>query len=231
MIPLDRVDAILIDMNGTFMFGQDRFGPQEDYFATYRAVGGQVLAPVDVQRVVNATVAALGTRYRDRAHFDPFPSVADVLAELPETRGLPPRERNLIEAVIAGHERGHVPGAYAAALHQLSALRPLVLVSNIWSAAPPWRTALANDGLLDLFAAVVFSSEHGCIKPAPRIYAIARDRACVPFDRILFIGDDPIADVAAPRSLGMMTAQVGLVPPPEADMTAPGLPELVARWP
>ena len=153
------------------------------------------------------------------------------MGELPEARGLPSRERGLIEAVIAEHERGHVPEAHAAALRRLSALRPLVLVSNIWSAAAPWRAALARDELLDLFAAAVFSSEQGCIKPAPRVYAIARDAAGVPFDRVLSIGDDPALDVAAPRRLGMMTAQVGSAPSPEADMTASGLPELVARWP
>ena len=39
---LDRFKVILLDMNGTFMFGQDRFGPEEDFAATYRRLGGTV---------------------------------------------------------------------------------------------------------------------------------------------------------------------------------------------
>ena len=37
---LDRFAALLLDMNGTCMFGHDRFGPDQDYVATYRSHGG-----------------------------------------------------------------------------------------------------------------------------------------------------------------------------------------------
>lgn len=40
---LDNFSAILLDMNGTFMFGHDRFGPEEDYYATYCVMGGCAL--------------------------------------------------------------------------------------------------------------------------------------------------------------------------------------------
>jgi len=36
---LDQFPVLLLDMNGTFMFGHDRFGPDEDYYATYRPLG------------------------------------------------------------------------------------------------------------------------------------------------------------------------------------------------
>ena len=34
--PLDRFDVLLRDMNGTFVFGEDRLGPDEDFHSTYR---------------------------------------------------------------------------------------------------------------------------------------------------------------------------------------------------
>ena len=40
---LDQFSVLLLDMNGTFMFGHDRFGPDEDYFATYASLGGRNL--------------------------------------------------------------------------------------------------------------------------------------------------------------------------------------------
>jgi len=35
---LSRFTVVLLDMNGTFMFGGDRFGPEQDFAATYHAL-------------------------------------------------------------------------------------------------------------------------------------------------------------------------------------------------
>jgi hypothetical protein len=40
---LERFSVVLLDMNGTFMLGHDRFGPEQDYFATYQELGGRDL--------------------------------------------------------------------------------------------------------------------------------------------------------------------------------------------
>ncbi len=42
--------AVLLDMNGTFMFQGDRFGTDQDYAATYRTLGGRQLATVWIDR-------------------------------------------------------------------------------------------------------------------------------------------------------------------------------------
>lgn len=49
---LDQFSVLLLDMNGTFMFGHDRFGPDQDYFATYQRVGGRSLDRESVLRIV-----------------------------------------------------------------------------------------------------------------------------------------------------------------------------------
>ena len=46
---LARFTVVLLDMNGTFMFGGDRFGPEQDFAATYHALGGRRLAAQVVQ--------------------------------------------------------------------------------------------------------------------------------------------------------------------------------------
>jgi len=47
---IDEFSAVLLDMNGTFMFGHDRLGPEEDYWETYRALGGSRLGRDQVVR-------------------------------------------------------------------------------------------------------------------------------------------------------------------------------------
>ncbi len=76
---LERYPVVLLDMNGTFMFGQDRFGPGEDFAATYRILGGRALAHGEVERAVRAACDSLASDYQNPAKYDDFPQVADVL--------------------------------------------------------------------------------------------------------------------------------------------------------
>lgn len=62
--------------------------------------------------------------------------------------------------------------------------------------------------LYDRFDPVVFSSDVGYQKPDPRLYATVLERMGLPAREILFIGDDPENDVAAPRRLGMQALHV-----------------------
>ncbi len=77
------------------------------------------------------------------------------------------------------------------------------------------------------------AAELGCAKPDPRAYsALAQSLTLEPAE-ILFVGDEPHADVAGPRSAGMQTVWVnrgGLAWPaelPAADHVIADLRELV----
>jgi FMN hydrolase / 5-amino-6-(5-phospho-D-ribitylamino)uracil phosphatase len=48
----------------------------------------------------------------------------------------------------------------------------------------------------------------GCAKPDPRAYTALADRLTLRPAEILFVGDDPHADVAGPRAVGMQTVWV-----------------------
>lgn len=41
---LNKFKVVLLDMNGTFMFGGDRFSENEDYAETYHHIGDRGLA-------------------------------------------------------------------------------------------------------------------------------------------------------------------------------------------
>ncbi len=198
---LEKFRGLLLDLNGTFMFGQDRFGPAEDYHATYRALGGGGLNADRVRDVVDGVVVEMERRVHDPAHQGDFPHVAELLAE----RGLPAGERLLLEATIASHEVGRVPDDFAAVLKTLARSHRLGVVSNIFSGKERYVAALARVGLDELLSPLVFSSDGRAVKPAPGIFETAIAALGLEAREIVFVGDNPVADVAGARAAGLAT--------------------------
>ncbi len=230
-IDLGQYSVLMLDMNGTFMFGQDRFGSEEDFFSTYSKVGGQQLSANEVAGFISECVALLWAINGDKKRFDDFPTVAEVLRS--ETLGfdLPDSELDLLEQVVALHELGQVPSEMVDTLRHLSKSHDLILVSNIWSKKGIWVDHLRRVGALNLFEETVFSSDHRCIKPGYRIYEIALGLTQVPLRDIVFIGDDPVCDVSTPKALGMATIHVvgtGESNRHDADRVVKRLSDLVA---
>jgi len=71
---LGTVDVVLLDRGETFMFENDRFGPDQDYAATYRKVGGEHLSDEDVQSLVSYMFDSLTQAYDDGHHDDIYPN-------------------------------------------------------------------------------------------------------------------------------------------------------------
>jgi FMN hydrolase / 5-amino-6-(5-phospho-D-ribitylamino)uracil phosphatase len=61
-------------------------------------------------------------------------------------------------------------------------------------------------GLGALFDGHVTAIAAGAAKPDARIFAVLRERAGVPAEEILHVGDDPITDIVGARQAGMQTA-------------------------
>jgi FMN phosphatase YigB (HAD superfamily) len=230
--------VVLLDMNGTFMFGENRLGPDEDFGATYCAIGGRVLRADAVAAAVLACVAHMARLYDDPAHADDFPSVLEVMGELPDTSGLPERERRLLAEVVARHELGRIPEPHAQAVRELARAHRLGLVANIWAPKDPWLAELARAGLADVFAARVFSSNSRSMKPSPRLFHEAL-RGCGvqgprPHPDVVHIGDSLRCDVGGAQAAGLRTIWVnptGATAPasvPQPDAWVPDLCDLVA---
>jgi HAD superfamily hydrolase (TIGR01509 family) len=220
IVPLDSARVLLLDMNSTFMFGEDRFGPAENFAATYRALGGDGLAADRVNRAIRAAFAFLDARYADPACEDDFPSLAEALVAA--APGLPAAELALLEATFARHELGHVPPDYATALRALSATHELRLLTNVWAPKAAWVEELTRVGVLPLFHRAVFSSDTRSVKPSVRLVREALEGAgCEPRE-VLMIGDSVSRDMRAGRRAGLTTVWVA----PDADV-APAQMDLV----
>ncbi len=93
---------------------------------------------------------------------------------------------------------------------------------------------LAVIGLAHHFDVTLSASALGCAKPDPRAYEMLADALTLKPAEILFVGDEPLADVVGPRTAGMQTVWVnraGVVWPdalPAADACITDLDGLTA---
>lgn len=86
----------------------------------------------------------------------------------------------------------------------------LGLVSNTPWGSPDylWEKQVSRFGLTEFFGVRVFSSGIGFRKPDPRIFLAALARLRSGSEETLFVGDNPVKDIAAARRLGMRTAWI-----------------------
>lgn len=200
---IDRYKVILLDMQGTFMFGGDRFSEGEDYASTYRALGGRRLAGAQVCAVVGEVFKLIDADYRDPARQEDFPAVREYVDGVLREFGLPRAEAGVIEEVFAAHEAGRVPETHARALRRLRETHRLGVVSDFWCPGTLCLAEFRRAGVAELFEAVVFSSDHGVNKPSPLIFRKAVERLGVSEAEVLFVGDNLARDVGGAKATGM----------------------------
>jgi putative hydrolase of the HAD superfamily len=87
------------------------------------------------------------------------------------------------------------------ALENLKARFRLATLSN-------GNADLAVIGLAHHFEVSLSAGALGCAKPDPRTYAALADALTLSAAEILFVGDEPHADVVGPRAVGMQTVWV-----------------------
>lgn len=228
-IPLHEFRVLLLDMNSTFMFGEDRFGGSEDFGATYRAVGGRTLRSSEVNRAIRAAFAFLEERYVDPTYEDNFSSLAEAFTAAAGIHA--ESELALLVATFSRHECGVVPPEYAAALRALSATHELRLLTNIWAPKAAWIEELARCEVLPLFRRAVFSSDSRSVKPSLRLVREVLDGISCEARLVLMIGDSIQRDLVAGRRAGLTTAWVAPaaeVPPEAVDLADYHVPSLLA---
>lgn len=202
---LDKFPVLLLDMNGTFMFGADRFGAGADFHATYRSVGGSRLSAAEVTHFIRACYDGMNREYDDPERYDDFPSLTEGL----QRYACPPeRELPLLERVFTLHEVGFVPEWSAALLCRLASTHKLALVTNIWAPKDAWLAEFKRVGIGDVFHHTVFSSDFRCIKPSPRLYHEALRGVGAPAREALFVGDSLRCDLEGAKGVGLATAWI-----------------------
>lgn len=222
---LDQFKVILLDMNSTFMFGEDRFDDSEDFFATYQRLGGLRLGAATVNSAIQKCYRGMSEDYQNPSKIDDFPSLAEGFRQY---AAIDERDLPLLEAVFAQHELGHIPGEYAACLRRLRASHKLGLVSNIWANKASWLAEFKRAGIDDLWHAMIFSSDAQSMKPSHRLIREAVGKFDVPLSEIVFVGDSLRADIVPAKSYGLATVWIDPVAKahPLADRVVSSLLEL-----
>lgn len=201
---MDPFSVLLLDMNGVFMFGEDRFGLEQDFHPTYRGLGGTRLGAREVNKAIRSCHEGMAGEYESPQHVDDFPSVREALRRY---AGADDADLDDLEATFAFHERGSVPPAHADFIRRLSRTHQLGLVSNIWAPKQPWLEELERVGILDAFRVLIFSSDFRSIKPSPVLFRKALEAFPVG-SAVLFVGDSLRCDMIPARNLGLATAWI-----------------------
>ncbi len=105
----------------------------------------------------------------------------------------------------------------------------LAICSNAPFPPEMMRRQVEKNGIAARVDAVVFSSELGLRKPAPRVYRATLDKIGVDPTRALFVGDRAREDYTGPISVGMRAVIClahAAAPPPEGVPTIDTLTEL-----
>lgn len=217
--------ALLLDMNGTFMFGHDRFGANEDYYPAYRTLdpcGG--LDADTVNRCIRTTIDRLERKYRDSRFIESFPQVAEELGRLPELRGRDDEIARLV-TTFGHHELGHVPADCLQAVHELAARFRLTAVIDIWAPSQAWRALFRDTGLADVFESIWFSSDHGIVKPSGMPFEWTLARLQLSPGEVLMVGDSVRRDLGGARKAGIDCVLVGGNVHEDSIAEFPDLPE------
>lgn len=208
--------VLLLDMNGTFMFGEDRFGAHEDFSIQYQALGG-VTYTGKINTIIRSAYDYLDERYLDKAYQNQFPSLeCAILKTLGE--GLEREELARIVATFAHHELGYIPVEYVNALRKLQHRFVLAAVIDIWAPKALWIDAFREAGILDLFSCLFFSSDHGIVKPSPKPFEFVLSAINARAGEAIMIGDSPRRDLGGAKNAGIDCILVGGDTHPDAMM-------------
>lgn len=140
----------------------------------------------DPRDVIRRTLAALGVTVDEEDHV---------------VRGFEAYRKAFLAAVTPG------PGMRETLRAVRDSGRKTGLLSN-YSHAPAIHDALVVLGIRGLLDAVVVSGDVGIVKPHPEIFLAAAARLGLDPEAILFVGDNPRADIAGAAAVGMRTAWV-----------------------
>ena len=205
---IDPFSTVLLDMNDTFMFGADKFGPDQNYALIYHQLGG-TLEQSRVNRLIQAAYNYLDILYPDPQYQETFPSLREAFLSVEDNDSLSEKDLELLIKTFARHELGVVPPEYAASIDRLSQKFRLGLVIDIWAPKALWIEALNQCGVLQLCEATSFSSDCGMVKPSPHPFLkVLRQMQVNPQDAVV-IGDSVRRDLGGATAAGMSCILVG----------------------
>jgi len=200
--------AVILDMNSTFMFNEDRFSAREDFAATYREIGGSRLKGGEVNRAIRNCYGKMCLDYQNPEKYGNFPQIRDVLLSHCHIDYTSEEDIALLEKVFALHELGTIPEQYACHLKRLADSHELGLIANIWARKDLWLEEFARVGIHSLFTKMIFSSDTTSIKPSQVLFDMALEAFAADRSQILFVGDSLKYDMEGAKAAGLSTAWI-----------------------
>ena len=204
-----ELQAVFFDAGETLVYPHPSFA---ELFADVLREQGHPLDPAEVQRVVHVSSDRFNELMgsEEAVNWSTSPERSRALWDsvyrmfLSET-GAPERDHDRL--VRALYERFSDLASYRLhpdVLPTLERLRGTDLVLGLISNFEDWLERLLEALQVGRFFEVtVISGIEGVEKPDPRIFRIALERAGVPAEASLYVGDNPVFDVKAAESVGM----------------------------
>src|SRR4030095_9635628 len=199
---------LIFDMGNTFMYGGDRFDDSQNYEASYRLFGGEKLSNNELHQLVHYSYNTLLERYRDPIYYDNFISLRDFIETDENFSRLDKNEKDLIERVCAHHECGSISEECKLILKGLSNTHRLGLISNVWTYSKYYIDKLKKENVYEMFEVILYSSDHGCIKPSIKLFNKAIEYFNIDPSQMVFIGDNYKRDIVGPKNAGMKSILV-----------------------
>ncbi len=196
--------ALLLDMNNTFMFGEDRFGNSEDFSKYYHEIGGGLSKP-EINTIILSVYDYLNEIYPSEKYRHNFPSIENTI-KMFSAHDLSEDELSKIVDTFACHEIGDIPEDYVEVLHKLNKKFQLALIVDIWSPKTRWCNLFNELDIYKLFSASSFSSDHGMVKPSPKPFEMLINQLRIDKHKALVIGDSIRRDLG-----GAMLADIDCV--------------------
>jgi len=200
-------EALLLDMNSTFMFGEDRFGVDEDFSEYYRSIGGTLPDDV-VNEVIRNSYDYLDEKYPTEEYRRCFPSL-DSAIESSSGLDISKSEKDKIIKTFSFHEHGNISQIYVNALKVLKEKFTLALVIDIWAPKTMWVQTFKSLGIWELFSAHSFSSDHGMVKPSPKPFEMVVSELGLSKEKCLVIGDSVRRDLGGAQAASIDCILVG----------------------
>lgn len=199
--------TLLLDMNSTFMFGEDSFDDKQDYSIYYKEINGQ-LPDIVINKIIDDILIYLGDRYPDEKYRHCFPSIADAIRSVVDFK-ISNDEIDKVVSTFSYHEHGYIPDEYVEILFKLQSQFTLAVVIDIWSPKERWLNTFKELGIADLFSASSFSSDHGMVKPSPKPFELVVNKLGITKDQCLVVGDSIRRDLGGANLAGIDCILVG----------------------
>ena len=204
---LKNKKALLLDMNNTFMFGEDRFNENEDYSIYYKKISGK-LSDKDINEIIRQVLNYLGKRYPKKEYRNNFPSVENAIDAISNIN-ISSMEMEKIVETFSYHEHGYIPEEYINTLFKLKRKFILSLVIDIWSPKKRWLETFKKVGINNLFSSISFSSDHGMVKPSPKPFELVVNQLNIAKENCLVVGDSIRRDLGGAKAAGIDCILVG----------------------